>query len=152
MSDDSEKVILFIDEHVMEVEPVMDVMEERHGKGVCKHMQSTIDALEYIKEYPSAISVVSLDLLMPYQLLRDPKLKREFALEGLAVLDYLVQNYPRIPVVCYSWVNEPEIIKEIIGKGGHYLYKPDKESYMNFINLLESFYSKSVSQNSKRTD
>lgn len=136
--------ILFVDEHRLEVEPIMDVLTEKYGLDALVHIQSSNLALEFIKENHEQIIAISLDILMPYEILKNDKLKKQFELEGLAVLDYLYENHKSIPVICYSWVNEPEIIAEIEGKGACYLYKPDGESYIEFIDLLSDYYEKNL--------
>ena len=134
------KKILFIDEHRMEVQPIMDVLSEKYGEDALVHIESSQMALEFIAEYSQDIVAISLDILMPFDLLKDNNKKKQFELEGMAVLDVLHVKHHSIPVICYSWVNEPEIITKIESKGARYLYKPDDESYLDFISFLSEYY------------
>jgi|GEM_PF-3750307 len=137
----SKTVILFIDEQQTEIEAHIDYLTATYGGRSFYYAQTSSKGLEYLGKHYQQIACISLDLLMPNFLLRTEDRER-YALEGLYLLKVIREEYPSIPVVCYSFIKE-EFANEFIKKyKAEYIYKGDRNSYRDLLKIFDKTLSK----------
>lgn len=133
------KLILLIDEQTTEIEAACDVLTHRYGEQSWYYAQDSKTGLEFLRSNKDRVCCVSLDLLMPF-VSTQVEDRSKYTLEGLYVLKLIREEFPKIPVVCYSFVKEEFSMDFIRKYNATYIYKGDSNSYFDLLDFFRRYF------------
>lgn len=103
--------ILLVDDHVMLLEGINNLLEQQSGIKVVAKAAGTEHAIQLLKQ--TSVDLIITDLHMPGK-------------DGVALFNYVKNNYPSIKTIVLSMDDEVHIVKELLRSGVNgYVLKKD---------------------------
>jgi CheY-like chemotaxis protein len=131
------KKILVLDDEPSLISAVLDRLEYEFGKDAFIYTQYTDECLNILKE--GNICCASIDMIMPYN--RTLKYN-DSVLNGLNILKQIREEYPQLPIACFSVAKEWEIIQAITKLGATYICKNDNDAFYQLFLFYKKYFPK----------